>query len=62
MDSIYLHGSEDVRRAASQMSSAADQMSSAASSIDGTLSAFLRNLENLLYEDREARRLTSKPK
>ncbi len=48
MESIYLHGSEDVARAGITIAGAADQMSRAAGSIDESLSRFLRELEGLV--------------
>jgi len=65
----YLHGAEDVRSAASTMSSAADSMRSAASTMDSAasrmqqtaweqqtfLTDWLARLEGVLYQDREAR-------
>lgn len=48
MDSVYLHGSEDVSRAASQMASAASSMQSAASSIASSLEQNQRFLDDWL--------------
>lgn len=62
-ESIYLHGSEDVRAAASRMFSAAETMQSAASSIQAAfesherfLNEFLSRVEAALEQDREARK------
>jgi hypothetical protein len=62
MDSIHLHGAEDVRSAASTMRSAAETISSAASSIDCALDRhhrflddWLQRLELALDEDRRLR-------
>jgi methyl-accepting chemotaxis protein len=47
-DSIYLMGSEDVRRAAGEMRQAADQMTRAASEIRETLNRFLDRFAELV--------------
>lgn len=48
MDSIYLNGAEDVRRAANRMAEAADQMSRAASTIDSALERHQRFMDDWL--------------
>jgi hypothetical protein len=49
MDSIYLHGSEDVSRAAGTMRSAAETMTHVASSISFTLEQHQRFMDDWLY-------------
>ena len=46
MEYVYLQGSEQVSRAAYQISSAADEMKRAASWMDESLRAFHRSLES----------------
>lgn len=48
MDSIHLHGAEDVRVAGSRMVDAADTMRSAASNIDGSMENFKRFMDDWL--------------
>ncbi len=48
MDSMYLHGSEDVRRAASMMQQAADEMQRAALNIEGHFDRHQRFLDDWL--------------
>jgi Flp pilus assembly protein TadG len=47
-ESIYLHGSEDVSRAASTMSRAAEQMQNAASSFSHTMEQHQRFMDDWL--------------
>lgn len=55
MDSMFLHGSEEVKRAGHNMQDAAASMQRTADRLDHTLSTFLENLERVLAEDRELR-------
>ncbi len=48
MDNVYLHGADDVRCAASTISSAAHEMRNAASSIDLSLERHQRFLDDWL--------------
>lgn len=48
MESIYLHGSEDVSRAASSMREAAREMQSAASSIQGIFDQYRMFMDDWL--------------
>ena len=48
MDSVYLHGAEDVSRAASRISSAASDMDRVAMNISGTFEAHQRFLDDWL--------------
>jgi uncharacterized protein YhaN len=48
MDSIYLHGSEDVRSAASSMRSAADEMQRASSNLVAGLEQHQRFMDDWL--------------
>ena len=49
MNSIYLQGSDDVRSAASIMSSAASEMQRAAANISGALEQHQRFMDDWLY-------------
>lgn len=53
MESIYLSGSEDVRNAASTISSAADEMKRAASNLEYALQSHERFLDDWLARFQE---------
>jgi ABC-type transporter Mla subunit MlaD len=48
MESIYLHGSEQVKDAGNSISRAADTINQAAMNLEGTLDRFLNRFEQLV--------------
>jgi hypothetical protein len=49
MDSVYLHGAEDVRTASNNMRSAAEEMQQAARNIEGSLLRHQQFLDDWLH-------------
>lgn len=53
MDSIHLHGAEDVRSAGHTINGAAETIKQAASSLDWTFTMFSRKLDDTIIELRD---------
>ena len=54
MDSVYLHGSEQVQTAANTMRHAAEEMNQAARNLDGTLERHKQWMDDWLYRFEQA--------